>query len=47
MENPLFKIWYSVVAPTGSAEKNLNMSAQLQIIPYKSSQNIFLNCMAY
>jgi len=30
-----FEIWYSVVVPSGVAEKNLNMGAQLQIIPYK------------
>ena len=31
-ENPLFEIWYSVVALSGGVEKNLNMVAQLQII---------------
>ena len=39
-ENPLFEIWYSVVAPSGGAEKNFNMGAQLQIIAYKNAQNI-------
>ena len=34
-ENSRFEIWYSVVAPSGGAEKKLNMGAQLQIIPYK------------
>jgi len=34
----------SVVAPSGGVKKNLNMGAQLQIIPYKNPQNIFENC---
>jgi len=41
-ENPRFEIWYSVVTPSGSAEKNLNMDAQLQIIPYKNLPKHFL-----
>jgi len=45
-ENPRFEIWYSVVAPSSSAEKNLNMGAQLQIIHYKKPQNIFENFTA-
>jgi len=43
-ENRRFEIWYSVVAPFGGAEKNLNMgthtTAQPQIIPYK--KHLFL-----
>ena len=32
---------YSVVAPSDGAEKNLNMGAQLQIIPYKNPPKHF------
>jgi len=35
-ENPRFEIWYSVVAPSGGAEKNLNMFAQLHYHPLKA-----------
>jgi len=35
LENPQFENWYPVVAPSGGREKNLNMGAQLRIIPYK------------
>ena len=45
-ENSWFEIWYSVVASSGGAEKNSNMGAKLQIIPYKKAQKHFLNCMA-
>ena len=34
--------WYSVVAPSGSAERNLNMGAQLHIIHYKNPPKHFL-----
>jgi len=45
--NPRFEIAYSVVAPSGGAEKNLNMGAQLQTIDYKkTSKTFFLNCTA-
>jgi len=40
------EIWYSVLAPSGDAEKNLTMGAQLHTIPYKKAQNIFENCTA-
>ena len=33
-KNPQFEILYSIVAPSGGAEKNLNMSAQLQTVLY-------------
>ena len=33
-ENPWFEILYSVVVPSASAEKSLNMDAQLQTILY-------------
>jgi len=42
-ENPRFEIWYYVVAPSGGEEKNLNMDAQLQIIPYKKPPKILKN----
>ena len=35
-ENSRFEIWYSVLAPSGGVWKNLNIGAQLQIIPYKT-----------
>ena len=40
-ENPRFEICNFVVAPSGGAEKNLNMGAQLHIIPYKKPKKIF------
>ena len=40
-ENPQFEILYSVVAASGGAEKNLNMGAQLQIIPYEKPPKHF------
>jgi len=41
------KIWYSVLAPFGGAEKKLNMGAQQSSHPLQSLQNIFENCTAY
>ena len=42
LENSRFEIWYSVLAPSGGVEKNLNMGAQLHIIPYKKTPKHFL-----
>ena len=33
-KNVRFKVWRSAVAPTDAAEKNRNIGAQLQSIPY-------------
>jgi len=42
-ENPRFEISYSLVAPSGGADKNLNMGAQIQTIAYIQSLQTFLN----
>jgi len=41
--NPRFEISYSVVAPSGDAEKKLNMGAQLQTITYIKPPKLFKN----
>jgi len=41
LENPWFEILYFVVEPSGGAEKNWNMGAQLQTITYKKPQKLF------
>jgi len=38
---PWFEISYSIVAPSGSVEKNLNMDAQLQTITYIKHSKLF------
>jgi len=40
-ENLWCEISYSIVAPSGGAGKNVNMSAQLQIISYIKPQKPF------
>jgi len=39
--NPWFEISLSVVAPSGGAEKNLNMGAQLHTVTYIKSPKLF------
>jgi len=40
LENPQFEISYFMVAPSGGAEKNLNMSARLHTIAYIKPQDL-------
>jgi len=42
LENSRFEIRYSVLAPSGGVWKNLNIGAQLLIIPYKMPPKQFL-----
>jgi len=44
---PLFGLWHLVVSPIGSSLRNLNTTAQLQIIPYPTASKSFLYSSAF